>query len=495
MANIYAQAEKAFDQLMADRSKRLLRIDDYIKGDHDDPFIPETADHEFRLLAKRCKTNWVELLCSTPAQAMYVDSFRRGGKADAGEVQGVDSKEMQHWHRSRMDSRQIAIHREAIAYGLAYTRTYRGKDGKTYTKGLSPLRTITIYEDPTTDLDPIGALYVRSFGDDEDDASGVWYDNQNMYPVKRGQDGKWTSNGKTVPHFMSQCPITRFAPWLDLSGRADSLAWRLIEPQNRYNQTIFDLLMVQSYTSFEVRTVSGMVPPIKMELDDETGDMVPILDADGRVQPDMMALNAKRWMFAEDADTKFGSLPGGDLSGILAAAESNLKTMSAISRTPPHFLLGQIANVSADALQAAQTALLRMVDEIQHAMDVSWERVFRLGAELDGDMAAAEDYTGEVVWKDIGGANLAQHGDALSKFAEIGVPARGLWRRIPGVTDQELKEWAALQDEADHDKQAFERVMGSGVEQRLNAQRPTAPVPAATSNPAPTPNVRPFRDA
>jgi hypothetical protein len=40
--------------------------------------------------------------------------------------------------------------------------------------------------------------------------------------------------------------------------------------------------------------------------------------------------------------------------------------------------------------------------------------------------------------------------DALGKAAQmLGIPPRGLWHRIPGVTDQELASWESMAAEAD----------------------------------------------
>src|SRR5690606_4255543 len=75
----------------------------------------------------------------------------------------------------------------------------------------------------------------------------------------------------------------------------------------------------------------------------------------------------------------------------------------------------------------------------------SWERTFRLIGELEGNQAQASDYHAEVVWRDMGAQSLAQTSDALGKLSEmLGVPKRGLWRRVPGVTQREHEEWTDL---------------------------------------------------
>lgn len=480
-------AQKAVEQLKDERSI-LLREDRYMNGRPDEPFCPDLATKEFRTLVDRAMTNMIPMLISAPAQALYVDSFRRKGQ---GMMDAADASEMEHFQRSRLDARQSAIYRAGIGHGVAYARTYISRnDGKTYTKGLSPLQTITYYNDPATDLDPVAALYVGVWTKDNEPVKGVWYDATHQTEVTF-KDGVARA-GASTRHGASQCPITRFAPWLDLLGRPTGLVQSLMGPQDRFNQTILDLLVAQSYASFNVRTVTGMAPPMKMRYDEESGELVPVLDREGNPVPDEQRLSAARMLYAEDADTKFGTLPATSLDGFLASAEATLKHMSTISQVPPHFLLGQIANVSAEALQAAQTNLLRMVDEIQHAFGESWERVFRVALEMEGNAEGAMDYSGEVVWKDVGGQNIGQIGDALGKFAEsLDIPKRGLWPRVPNVTQQELSEWSALRDEDNLELQLMERAFGAPTPQ-VAPVAPSGPAPPLVSNPLPTGRERPF---
>src|SRR5690606_41084704 len=58
------------------------------------------------------------------------------------------------------------------------------------------------------------------------------------------------------------CPMVRFAQDVDLEGRATGVVWPLIPIQNRGNHTVFDLLVAQTYGSFQDRTISGMAPAV-----------------------------------------------------------------------------------------------------------------------------------------------------------------------------------------------------------------------------------------
>jgi hypothetical protein len=191
-----------------------------------------------------------------------------------------------------------------------------------------------------------------------------------------------------------------------------------------------------------------MMQPVLDENDEPTGEMEPVLDADGNPRALNINVNAKRFLFAEDHEVKFGSLDETPLKGFIESIDMSIRHLSAISQTPPHHLLGQIANLSAEALQAAETSLARKIEEFRKSFGESWERVFRLAAELNGDTAAAEDIHGEVLWRDMESRSLAQTADALAKLKDLGIPVRGLMRRVPNVTQTELASWEDMMDSA-----------------------------------------------
>jgi hypothetical protein len=72
------------------------------------------------------------------------------------------------------------------------------------------------------------------------------------------------------------------------------------------------------------------------------------------------------------------------------------------------------------------------------------DQTLRLGAQLEGDTAAAEDVLAQVTWQDMEIRSMAQAVDALGKAATmLQIPVRALWSRIPGVTKNDVDEWIA----------------------------------------------------
>jgi hypothetical protein len=441
--------------------ERLERIDRYVAGDHDMPYMPVGADAEYRLLARRAVTNFVPLFINTPAQALYLDSLRRG---TSSATEGTDNyrqelPEWKHWQRSRLDARQLAITRGALKFGHAFTLTEKHPTkGTVTTKGLSAMHTAAVYVDVANDIDPFAALTVTRYPqvDAKNDVArrGVarLWDGQNEYQVTFASlaDMESVAVDAGRNHGVGECPVTRFAASVDLEGRTCGVVERIIAVQDRINQTVFDLLVAQTYGSFKVRWITGMAPPVmrwtqaaidagQAPAGAEEGDVV--LDDQGNPMPRPINMAASRYMFAEDENVKFGQLDETSLKGYIESLDMSLRHLSVLTQTPPHYLLGEIANLAAEALQAAETSLLRMIEDYRKSFGESWERVFRLAASLLGEQEAADDYSAEVMWRDVEMRSLSATADALVKLKELGIPLLGLWNRVPEVTRGEIETW------------------------------------------------------
>lgn len=445
-----------FRILKNDRDKILLTVDDYLHGRHPDPYMPELADDEYKLLAKRAVSNYVPLLVRAPVQGCYVDGFRAGrnstGSPDtAKEI--TNDPSWDHWQRSRLDARQSAIYQAAGAYGHSFVVTEKDAQGNTVSRGLSPLRTSAIYDDPATDEDPLAALHVVRWPTPKRPGKARFWDGPLEYEVSfRTEDYSKIRLSKPTSTGARDCPVTRFAVEVDLDGRTRGVVEQIIPLQDRLNQTVFDLLVAQTYGSFKVRTVSGMAPPMEMTpIRDTEGNITgfePRLDADGNVVPLRVSINGKQMLYAEDPGVKFDTLDETPLDGYISALKDVSERLSATTQTPPTYLLGQIANLSAEALNAAEATFNRKVESWRHSFGESWERVFRIAGQIERDDKRADDFHGEVVWRDMESRAMSQTADALGKLAEqLEIPRRALWTKVPGVTQAELTRWEELRQE------------------------------------------------
>ncbi|AUG87136.1 portal protein [Streptomyces phage Attoomi] len=444
-------AAVGFDRLKADR-ERLDRIDRYIRGEHDGPYIPKSATEEYKLLAKRAVFNVLPLLVKTPSQAMAVDGYRRTLEPaedldDAEAPETEVPEEWRAWQDQRMDARQVPVHRAALTYGQSFVTVLRdpADPARPVIRGVSPRLMHASYDDPAADALPLWALQVEAMPEKEGAEVRAWlYDRANVYDLMvGGKDGPRLVT--QAPHgFDNLCPVVRFAPDIDLEGRVTGVVEPMIPIQDRVNQTVFDLLVSQTFGSFKVRTISGMAPEFKR--DPETGEI--LVDANGRPIPIPIQADASRFLVAPDPDTKFNVLDETPLGGFLEAIELGTKHMAALSQLPPMYLgVGNLTNLSAEAMAAAEMAMSRAVDEYQHFLGESWELVLFLCAVVKG---VEPDTGAEVLWKDAGSRSLAQTVDALGKAVQmLKVPARAMWPRIPGVTARDVEEWAQMAEADD----------------------------------------------
>lgn len=153
-------------------------------------------------------------------------------------------------------------------------------------------------------------------------------------------------------------------------------------------------------------------------------------------------------LVAEDADTKFGTLDSTPLDGFIAAHDADVRALAALSQSPAHELIGQMANLSAEALAAAEASLTRRVTRLKHPLGEAWEQTLRLAGKVMGNEDAAKDFASEMHWRDMESRSMAQAADALGKMATmLGVPVEILWEKLPGFTQTDVERAKALLEE------------------------------------------------
>lgn len=401
---------------------KLQKIDDWYRWNHTAPHQPRQMTQEYRELQGRAQTPWLGLIVTAVAQALYVEGYRRAEDED-------NASAWQWWQANGMDSRQIAIHRAALAYGVSYETVLPGTDEfgteMPVIRGHSPRRMMAFYADPSADDWPLYALRIDPIsGDTARGWLAHFYDDENELIFETDAFFSQATPVEPRVHGLGVCPVVRFSNQLDLEGRTPGEVEPLIPVAGRIDQTVFDRLVVQRFSSWIVRTIAGMSKP----------------DTDEEVAATRLRLKVEDLLVSEDPDTKFGSLPATPLEGFTEAAEADIRVIAAVSQTPVHELLGQLVNLSAEALAAARASFEAKVEERKHSLGESHEQSFRLAAHVMGDSAGASDRQAQVRWADMETRSLSQAADALGKIATmLGVPVELLWERIPGWTQQDVE--------------------------------------------------------
>jgi hypothetical protein len=129
-----------------------------------------------------------------------------------------------------------------------------------------------------------------------------------------------------------------------------------------------------------------------------------------------------------------------------------------------------MANLSGDALLAAETGLVKRVDEKTIWFGQALREMFRLIALATGRDASPIS-AGQVIWADAESRSHAQLADALTKLKDIGFPFEWLALRY-GLTPTEVADLLTMKErELDLDP--------LGAATALMSRSPDAPTEAA----------------
>lgn len=402
-----------------DERIRLDKVDRYLRGEHDRPYMPPETTDEFRLLVRRSVTNVVPLVVDVLSQGLAVDGYRPAQAADNASAWG-------HWQANGLDRRQESVHRAAIAYGTAYVVVTPGGSGPVV-RGASPRLMAADYAAVDDDW-PTVALHVVEARDMLPVRQRL-YDDELVHEFAAAAPGGAVEHRGAFEHGLGVCPVVRFNDHLDLEGRAVGQVEPLMTLQDRLNQTVLDLLLTQTYSSWKVRTVAGIDAPED-----------PAARASERIK-----LAQNRLLTASSPDTRFGTLDETPLGGVIEAVELVVRQIAIVAQVPPHNLLGQMVNIAAEALAAAESGKTRKQEGFKGSFGESWEQTLRLSALASGDEGGAADTSSQVSWRDTESRSLSQVADALGKLADqLGIPPQALWDRVPGWTDQDTQRALAL---------------------------------------------------
>ncbi|GIG61131.1 hypothetical protein Lfu02_55030 [Longispora fulva] len=425
--------------------ERLREVNRYIKGQHQPSYLPKNAKAEYRALVQRAVTCWLPLIVDVLAQNLYVEGYR-------DRKSGVTAAAWDEWTGNGMDMRQHAVHRGALGLGVSYATVLPAVPGRRRTKAKSVIRPVSalsmmaLYDDEVDDDWPEYALQykVKSYGPDKGTTVRVT-DSENVYTLfGKGVhlEGELAQVAdldsfelvSTLRHGFDVCPVVRFRNRIetDPDGYPIGEVEPLMGTQDRLNDTLLALSMAQIYGAHRQRWATGLAIP-----EDAAGNPV---------EPFNSAVN--RLWHTDDPEVKFGEFGETSLTGYIASFESGVKSMAAIAQVPPHYLLGGLTNLSAEALAAAESGLGRRVSERKSMFGVSWDQVLQLAAIAAGINEPPD--TDVIVWRDTEARSLAATVDAWGKAVTmLQLPPEAVWERIPGITADDIAFWKRLRAEAD----------------------------------------------
>lgn len=428
------------------RTGTINRLDRYHSGDHPPPnhIRRIRAETEYEELLKQAVTNWPELIVASVEQRLAVTGFRFADEKADSDIWDI-------WQRNSLDARSGLVHEAALVNGRAYVIVWG--DGK--------LAKITPEHASTT------VVAYATDGVTRTAALRRWRDGSRWYCTLYLPDGlykfegpeqdsvpdkdKWgirTVSGEAwpLPNPLRVVPVVEFAVNRSLRptmfGTGCGEFERVTPIIDRINTTIFAGLLAQAYASFPVRALIGVEPQYERRVD-SAGE--PVLDDNDEEIMDPVSpienLAVDRLITLEDPNAKLVSLPESNLENYIKAVESHVRHLAAITQTPAHYLLGQMVNLSADAIRAAEAGLISKVSRHKIDLGEPWEEVMRLALKAqDPSDARADQVDGETLWKDSESRSLAEQADAATKLATV-LPQGAVWERVLQASPQEISRW------------------------------------------------------
>lgn len=423
------------DDLSADLATRWSRMrvfDAYYEGRQQLAFMTQKFRDIYGDLFADLSDNWMRIVVDASVERLRVQGFR------FGDSQEDDDDAWAIWQANGLDGVANQIHTEAVKLGVAYWLVQPGLERA-----------------QVTGEHPSQVIVATSPGDRRTREAALkrWSDGSWIYANVYLPDAvhKYRSSAEahglfgvaaedawrkieTVPNPLGVVPVVEVPnnPSMLYGGTSD-LAAGPIRIQDAINKLLCDLLVGSEFDAMPQRVLLGVEQP---------------KDADGRPVPlnkiDQAAAGSRLWMFPGE-HAKAVEFSAAELSNIRESIDGLVRDLTAQTRTPPHYVSGQIVNASGDALKAAETGLVAKVRDKMDPFGEAHEEMMRLAFRAqDRTDPRAEAIDAEVIWRDPESRSQAETVDAIQKQVAMGLPFEVALEKM-GYSPQEIDRILALQ--------------------------------------------------
>lgn len=439
------------------------------------PIIPKSAPAEVREMARMSRINVCEIVVQSLVQSLIVEGIRSTRENSEGEqVDATIDPVWDAWRANKLNKRQAGITAAAVAYGRAYGIVVPGvqmigdsaQRPAPVVRGRSPRHLAAMYDDgpdwPTESLERLGGGRYN------------YYDNEAVYPLRIRDDVLEARQDEPQAHGLGVTPVVRYEAEDDLDAEDEPPAQSpvghgrtlpietttgqiapLSEIQDQVDVITFNLMVAQHYTAFRQRYVIGWTDATEKEA--------------------MKFAASTLWAFKDDPEkVKVGEFAETDLKGYIDSREHALKYGATLSQTPVHELIGELVNMAAEALAAAEAGRDRKVELMQTTLGESHEQLGDLIATAVG-VEFPDDP--QIVWKDTSARAFSAVVQGLGLLAnQLGMPPQELWDRVPGFTRQDIRRMKAVAAQGDslaNLTAMLDRQAGNGGNPTGNGERQT----------------------
>jgi len=445
----------------------------YYDGRHPLQFATSKFREAFGFLFGAFSDNWCQIVVDAPVERLQIVGFRIGG--------AVSDKAWALWQDCHLDRESVIAHTEAGKSGRAFLLVDPeppGEDGPRITVEHSSQ--MIVVTDPG-DRDSRLAALKRWKGDDGHAYCTLYLPDVVLrFESSERLDSssvltqgiEWVPRSDSpaeVPNPLGVVPVIPLENKPGLLGQAHSDLEPAIPLQNAVNKLCTDLVVASEYGAFRQRVVTGVEVP----KDTDTGQ--PLAAAE------MKAAMSRLWTF-KPADARVTDLPATDLQNFVNAIEMFVTHLAAQTRTPPHYLLAKLVNMSGDALSVAEAGLvMKCRQKILYFAD-PWEEAVALALQATGEDVDESDC--EAIWANPERVAQGQLVDAAVKKSTLGIPLPVIWLEL-GYTPEQIVEMEKLETaKQEAELEAAAKAEAAQAREMLTST-PTEAVPPGVPQPAP----------
>lgn len=439
-------AVKRLHEKLTERAKSVTRRDDYYRGEQRLEFVSDRfREFQQERNLSQFSDNWCRVIADSPAERLEVMGFRLD---DDRALSDAERFLWDSWRRNDMDLQSSQGFLESGIASTSYVLVWGDPDTDEPTLTWEhPSQVIVEYD---SERPRLRRAALKAWRDDKLEYATlylpfeVW---KFQRPVNEwNQDTTWEprlvpDEPWPLPNPIGEVPIVEF-PNRPLLGRPPlSEIQGAMALQDAINLLWAYLFTAADFASLPARVVMGAERPEMPVLNDE-GQQV------GSKPIELGTLEQGRMLWLTGQNASIGQWNAADLKVFTDVVEVAVGHLAAQTRTPQHYLIGKMANLSAESLRAAEAGLAKKVTEMQTFFSPAVRDVFRLVALTQDDQDLADACRGgRVLWRDSETRSEAQMVDALLKLQTIGFPFAWLAEKY-GLSDAELVRVEALRAES-----------------------------------------------
>lgn len=422
--------DKGSPQWWADKlSERLNRqaadaelYEKYYEGRNQLTLATDKYRKEFAKMINGLSDNWMALVVDAVEERLHVEGFRFSDSPADQDVWEV-------WQANSLDSESELAHQCALISGVSAAMIWPSDDENIPQITIEHASEVVVASQPGNRHRRIAAMKKWLDGDDE------YYVDlflpEGLYHMKMRSGGRYMPREEdwfTPNPFGAEIPVVPFINRPRLNGTGRSEIHEVTSTQDQINKLVADMTIASEFAAYPQRWATGIEPRKNPDTGEDEKDFLAAID---------------RLWFSPEPDTKFGSFTAADLRNYIGAIENRIQSLASRTRTPPHYLLGGMAQFpSGESLRAAETGLVSKVRSKQRHFGESWEEVMRLHFVLKGD-ARATFKGAETIWRDPETRTQSELTDSLVKLKGLGVPDRAL-QELYGFTPTQIDRFPQM---------------------------------------------------